>query len=237
MAQWQIRDGRALDRLVFFSDAVVAVAITVLVLPLVDIAGPKDGQSMMDVIREHSGEIITFFFTFCIVAILWSVHNRVMNVLQGFDGTIFWLDMAWLAGFAFLPWPSALFGAGARWGFDNNGAGDGGVPAFYWLTMAYISAIGMVTTWHVNRHRELIEPSRIAYWDFTRSSRSRYRGPAFTLLFLIGGIASAFWVPASVIVPYLILVLEFLLRPTKSERLAYEKQFGNATSEGQVSPA
>ena len=50
----QARTDRGLDRLVNFSDATVAIAITILILPLVDLAGElTTGEGAGDLLREH----------------------------------------------------------------------------------------------------------------------------------------------------------------------------------------
>lgn len=219
MAQWELRTGTAVDRLLFFSDAVVAVAITVLALPLVGIAGPQPGQTVLDVLYANSGQIITFVVTFIVMAVMWNIHNRVMNSLGAYNAVVFWLAIAWLIGFVFLPWPSAMFGAGDHWGstsvtfFDSDGTG-----ALYWWTMAYISGIGTLASIYISRHPVLIKPTDRAYWEGLRRTRARLRGASFFLVFVIAGAATLVYPFAGYWALLLIWPLNILLQPTKAQR-------------------
>lgn len=223
MAQWELRTGTSVDRLLNFSDAVVAVAITVLALPLFSIEGPKDGQTVLNVISQHAGQIITFIVTFLVMAIMWGIHNRVMNSLCAYNAVIFWLDMLWLIGFVFLPWPSTMYGAGDHWGsadvtfFSSDGTG-----ALYWWTMAYISGIGTIVSLYINRNPELIKPQDREYWASTLKTRARLRGVAFTAVFILAGVATLVYPIAGYWTLILIWPLNIFLQPRKSERAELE---------------
>lgn len=223
MAQWELRSGTSVERLLFFSDAVVAVAITVLALPLFDIPGPKDGESVLDVLRANSGQIITFVVTFYVMATMWSIHNRVMNSLQAYDAMVFWLSMAWLIGFVFLPWPSTMFGEGDHWGSGQlaffNGDGTG---ALYWWTMAYISGVGTIAGAYIRRNPRLIKPSDRDYWALLGTSRARFRGIVFFIGFVLAGFASLAYEFLGFYALLVLLPLDFLLQPTRAQRQALE---------------
>ena len=62
----RLRTERGLDRLVNFSDATVAIAITVLLLPLVDIALEIEKLSLGDLFARNLGTIIAFAITFAV---------------------------------------------------------------------------------------------------------------------------------------------------------------------------
>jgi TMEM175 potassium channel family protein len=140
--------GRSVDRLINFSDAVVAVAVTVLVLPLVDIAGPEEGQTVWTVIGEHASQVWTFLFTFYVVAVLWLAHNRILNSISRYDPVVFWVNTTWLAAIVLLPWVSAMYGE-SEWGRS-------GVGLVYWGTMAAISLLVSALGAHLRRHPELL---------------------------------------------------------------------------------
>lgn len=195
-----ISTGRAFDRLVNFTDAIVAVAITVLALSIVDIRATSADQSVWQLINEYSSEIITFLFTFVVVAAMWRVHNRIFDRMRGYDSPIFWLNLLWLAGIVFLPWPSALYGEGG--GVGPGGSSEGVLPGsamLYWGTLAVISISGGLISLRVGSHPELVDP------ECADEAHSPTRAFVFGAIFLVIGVVSlvswsvAAWLPLALI--------------------------------------
>ena len=62
---------RSFDRLVNFTDAVVAIGITLQLLPIIDVAGPKSGESVWDVVAANSGQLFAFVLSFVVVIFMW----------------------------------------------------------------------------------------------------------------------------------------------------------------------
>lgn len=226
VAWGEVRSGRALDRLLNFSDAVVAVAITILALPLVDIAGPSEGDSMIDVLRAHLGEIQTFVVTFIVVGILWGVHNRIVNVLRAYDSAIFWLSLLWLMGFVFMPWPSSLYDGSSFSALraEEFQPGSNGAGVLYWLTVAYISLIGALTAWHISRHPDLVDPSQRAYWKASRSGGAQYRSIAFTAVFVIAAVATYFVYSLGNLCLLLFIPIAIFLKPARVNTEAFSAE-------------
>ena len=135
----------------------------------------------------------------------------------------FWLAIAWLIGFVFLPWPSTMYGAGDHWGstsvtlFTSDGTG-----ALYWWTMAYISGIGTLASIYINRHPYLIKPSDRSYWAGLTKTRARLRGAAFFIVFVIAGLATLVYPFLGYWSLLLIWPLNFLLQPSKAQRSQLE---------------
>jgi len=198
--------GRAVDRLINFSDAVVAVAITLMVLPLANVDGPAAGETILTVMRAHWPQLVTFLFTFYVVAIMWAAHNRILNVIRGYDPAIFWLNTSWLAAIVLLPWLTALR--------DSPSAASSGADCAYWWLLALISALGGMIGGHIRRHPELAgEDAPKVHTDLA----TRLRSPAFTVLFLLIGVASLFSSFLSDWLPLLIIPLSIWLRPARQD--------------------
>jgi uncharacterized membrane protein len=101
---------RDLERLLTFVDAVAAVAITLLVLPLVDLAGliTSNRDSVWQLISTHSGQFWGFGLSFVVIARLWLVqHGLLRTVVAVNRRLIAWLIL-WTLSIVFLPFPTAL---------------------------------------------------------------------------------------------------------------------------------
>ena len=203
----KIYQGRALERLINFTDAIVAVAITLLVLSIVDIRGTDSDQTVWQVIADNNSEIITFTFTFIVVAMMWRVHTRVLSSLVAYDTVLFWLNLLWIFGIVVLPWTSALFGEGIagnvrQW---SGGEGLGGAGLLYWGTLALISAVTGLMNRHLRAHPELVEQLDADY------STGQLRSVLYTTAFLAIGIVSLFAPALSWWLPLGLFVLGFIL--------------------------
>ena len=197
---------RSFDRLINFTDAVVAIAITLQLLPLVDIKA-TDGESIWQLIRENSSQILAFWFSFLILSVLWLKHNQVFNSMRAFDGTIFWLNSLWMALIVFLPWPTALYGSSN----DGQTIDSHGVGLLYWWTLALISGIGWLVAIHAWQKPELLEQS-VLREGREGSGLKKYRGASFVAAFLLIGLAAEF---TPQFVPYLslgMIPMDLLLR-------------------------
>lgn len=203
----QLSTGRSVDRLINFSDAVVAVAVTLLALPLIDIAAPSDGQHVWQVVWDHIAEVSTFLFTFYVVAILWLAHNRILNDLRAYDPLIFWLNTTWLAAIVLLPWISAMYG---------ETSSRSSVGLVYWGMLALISFLGTVMGRHTHRNPELVglEPGA----EYAYTGRAAWRGPAFGIYFLVIGLVSVVLPAFAAWMPFGIILLSIWFRPVRAQQ-------------------
>ena len=103
-----LRTDRGLDRLVNFSDATVAIAITLLLLPLVDVADEIQHESLGDLLADHVGTVVAFFVSFIVISRLWLSHHRLFEATRSYSTLVLRVNFVWLASIAFLPFASNL---------------------------------------------------------------------------------------------------------------------------------
>lgn len=100
-----------LERLVFFSDAVFAIAITLLVIEL-EVPHLKSGDPA-EAWREllHIGpSLFAFVLSFLVIGRFWMGHHRVFGMVKGYDDRLAWPNLQYLLGIAFMPFATAFLG-------------------------------------------------------------------------------------------------------------------------------
>jgi uncharacterized membrane protein len=104
-----VRTERGFDRIVNFSDATVAIAMTLLVLPLVDFGG-ETGQheSLWGLLDENYAAIFAFVLSFLVIWSMWVNHHRVMEYFADYDSRLLFLHMVWLLTMASIPFTTEL---------------------------------------------------------------------------------------------------------------------------------
>jgi uncharacterized membrane protein len=106
---------RDLERLLTFVDAIVAIAITLLVLPLVELTKEVHGDtSVADFLSQTDTlpDLWSFLLSFAVIARLWfAQHSTVRHVLSSLD-RLSLLLVFWTLTIVFLPFPTALVAKG-----------------------------------------------------------------------------------------------------------------------------
>ncbi|MGW9184691.1 TMEM175 family protein [Agromyces sp. NPDC055661] len=146
----RLRTERGLDRLVNFSDATVAIAITVLLLPLVDIALEIEKLSLGDLFARNLGTIIAFAITFAVIARLWFSHHRLFEAAIDYDSGMIWVNFLWLASIVVMPFTANVLA--------HSDAADPGVNALYIGTVLSSSVALLWLVLHLRRHPALTSP-------------------------------------------------------------------------------
>jgi TMEM175 potassium channel family protein len=122
-------------RLEAFSDGVFAIAITLLVINLLEIHGD---------LAHHWPDYAAFAFSFLTIGVMWVNHHHLMDQFSSADRVLLFLNLLLLMGVVFLPFPTALIGEDIR----NEGAKAAAIA--YGCTGIYLSIFFSVF-WHYGR--------------------------------------------------------------------------------------
>jgi uncharacterized membrane protein len=88
-------EGRAVDRLMLFSDAVVAIAITLLAIDLPVPSGGTVAEFWASV-RHNGSHYAAFVISFLAIAAAWSHHHDIFQYARRMDSRLRTLNTAWL---------------------------------------------------------------------------------------------------------------------------------------------
>ena len=121
------------DRLLAFSDGVIAIIITIMVLEL----KVPHGASLQDLV-ETAPVFLGYVMSFIYIAIYWNNHHHFLHLVRRVDGLmlwanlhlLFWLSLVpfttgWMGENDFAPVPTALYGVSLL------------MPAFAWQGLQY----------------------------------------------------------------------------------------------------
>jgi uncharacterized membrane protein len=100
-------------RLVFFSDAVIAIAVTLLVL---EIRPPHDTRDLVHGLLALWPSYLAYALTFLLIGQIWANHHVMFDHIRVADRLVLFLNTLLLMDIAFLPFAAsvlaAAFGAG-----------------------------------------------------------------------------------------------------------------------------
>jgi uncharacterized membrane protein len=142
--------GRSAERLVTFTDAVVAIAITLLALPLSEIGSGIAGHGVAAFVEEKWSSLLGFFLSFFVIARLWWGHHRIFAHVVRWDGPLVYLTVFWLFTIVALAPATAL-------NTRNDAQQHPDVIAVYIGVMAVSSALLSGLAWHIRRHPDLTD--------------------------------------------------------------------------------
>ncbi len=123
--------GLDLDRVVFFSDAVFAISMTVLALSLHIPARTRD-SGVAHALRDALPSIYSYALSFAVIGLFWLAHHRMFRYIVRLDAVLLALNLATLGVVAFVPFPTEVLG--------DHGKAVAAV-VFYAATMSLLGAL------------------------------------------------------------------------------------------------
>ena len=137
----------ALDRLIYFSDAVFAIAMTLLVLAIP--RPPVRTHDIAGYLTRNDGKFVAYFISFWVIALYWVAHHRLFRVVERFDQGVLFLNLVELFFIAFLPYPSAILG---------DHPTSFAATVFYALAVSAVGAASTLLAWYTAMHRKYVKP-------------------------------------------------------------------------------
>jgi uncharacterized membrane protein len=172
-------DQLGLERLVFFSDAVFAIAITLLALEIRLPASAAE-LSSAQLLAELLGmwhKVLAYMISFLVIGSFWLAHHRKFRFIRRYDSGLLMFNLLLLMVIAFLPFPSAVIAE----------HGDRVGTIFYALVVL-LEALLWTGLWgYAARHKQLIDPHLNA-----RQRRRLIAGPLMTVAVFAASIGLAF---------------------------------------------
>lgn len=102
--------GLSFERVVFFSDAVFAIVITLLVLELkVPHLTEHNEPALQQALFELIPRVLGFVISFLIIGLMWVEHHRIFRYIDDYDAGLLWRNLLLLLCVSFVPFPTALF--------------------------------------------------------------------------------------------------------------------------------
>ena len=148
-AEANSHDPLEMERIVFFSDAVFAIAITLLAL---EIRLPESEHLLEDgelfaQLTEIWHVYLGFFISFMVIGVFWMAHHRKFRLIKRYDSRLMMLNLLMLMVVAFIPFPSSLISK-----YPGQTA-----TIFYALTMIVGEFLLGLIWWYASRNNRLTD--------------------------------------------------------------------------------
>lgn len=142
-----------LERVVFFSDAVIAIAITLLAI---DIQLPPVSSSdrLVPALLDLWPRYLSFAISFLVVGSYWMAHHRMFRMVRRYDGQLLWLNNLFLLCVAFVPFSTGVIG---EYGDEPSAA------IFYTIVIALTGLVEALLWIYASRGHRLVSADLSAH--------------------------------------------------------------------------
>ncbi len=209
-----------LERMILFTDAVFAIAITLLAIEIKvpEIHSLHAGETIDSAIGTHlldmTPKFIGFFVSFFVIGQYWTVHHRLFGYLTDYSTKLLWANILYLLGIVLLPFSSAFYSDYAVMGAK--------LPFGFYLGNIIFLGIMNARLWRIiaepkNKLSKLDRKTMFVKFYVTRS----YMVPSAFLLAFIG---SFIWSWLSVILLTLMPFYGFLIKKYFKQKYGFEPE-------------
>lgn len=174
-----------LERLIFLSDGVFAIAITLLVLEITTLISAHFllNESLPGLLLSADlwTAIASYALSFIILSVYWMTYQRIFHYIKHSDNVLIWLNVLFLLCVAFLSVPTKVLGL-----YGNQQA----ALIFYVGTLTVTGLFILLLWWYATTHHRLVDKQLD-----TALIRHHMQRALIGLLILVLSIALAFLHP------------------------------------------
>ena len=135
-----------------FSDGVIAIAITLLVLEI-PVPHSKQGD-LWKALVDQWPSYVAYVLSFVTIGIMWVSHHSMFERIGAVDRKLLFINLMLLMGVAFLPFPTELVATYVREGGTNSHI----AAAMYSMTLVGIGIAFSSMWWHMVQRPWLLAP-------------------------------------------------------------------------------
>ena len=196
------------DRIEGFSDAVFAIAITLLVL---DLAIPQPGRFATGLLEEWPS-YLAYLTAFVTIAGVWVHHHAVFARVERAEPAVLMLNVVILLGVSLVPWPTRLIGAALR---------DGTVPdQTAGVVVFAVPSLILALAWFALSRALVHRPHLLADARDTEFMRRNARRTLLTVIPTAVATGLAFVAPLVALGVYLLISAYFLVASARAPAAA-----------------
>ena len=188
-------------RLEAFSDGVIAVIITIMVLELV--APHEPG---VDALHRLTPVMLSYVLSYVFIGIYWSNHHHLFQVVQHIDGRVLWANLHLLFWLSLVPFATAWMG-------ETHFAGT--PVAVYGAVLLMAGVAYFILTLVLLTLHDKDSKLAVALRSNTKEKLS--------VAFYGAAVSAAFWQPAVSCAIYVVVAIMWLVPDRRIERTMHEK--------------
>jgi uncharacterized membrane protein len=143
---------RDTQRLVAFTDGVLAITITLLVL---GIRPPEDTRHLVSGLADLWPSYLAYVVSFLLIGQIWANHHAMFDHIRAADRTLFFLNILLLMDVAFLPFTTAILASAL-----HTEHGQRAAVVFYGAVFV-VGSVFFNAIWEYARHRHQLLGSTI----------------------------------------------------------------------------
>lgn len=170
------------ERLVFFSDAVLAIAITLMALEIriPELAPARAAEQIGAALATLVPHIFVYVLSFLVIGLYWTIHHRLFRLIQHYNSGLIWFNLIFLMTVAFVPVATNAFGTYPQLGLTT---------AFYAVSVALVGLSEVALWTYATRH------------NFTRTPEGAPFSRYFVLRMLVPPLVFLLSIPIAVFSP------------------------------------